>query len=91
MLRANLVQRVYAFIAPKLVAGADAKSPIEGSGISRMKDAVRLEDLEVIRFGEDVCMTGRLTGKSASYRSFGLQVSEKQNLCRREEKCLPES
>ncbi|WP_275443134.1 bifunctional diaminohydroxyphosphoribosylaminopyrimidine deaminase/5-amino-6-(5-phosphoribosylamino)uracil reductase RibD [Petralouisia muris] len=91
VLRANLVQRVYAFIAPKLVAGADAKSPIEGSGISRMKDAVRLEDLEVIRFGEDVCMTGRLTGKSASYRSFGLQVSEKQNLCRREEKCLPES
>lgn len=65
-LRANLVQRVYAFIAPKLVAGADAKSPVEGSGISRMKDAVRLEDLEVIRFGEDLCMTGRLTVKSAA-------------------------
>lgn len=56
----NLVQRVYAFIAPKLVAGANAKSPIEGAGIPRMKDAVALEDVEVMRFGDDICMTGKV-------------------------------
>lgn len=56
----NLVQRVYAFIAPKLVAGANAKSPIEGAGIPRMKDAAALEDVEVMRFGDDICMTGKV-------------------------------
>ncbi len=59
-LKENLVQRVYAFIAPKLVAGAKAKSPVEGAGISRMKEAVRLKDVEVARYGEDLCMTGRV-------------------------------
>lgn len=59
-LKENLVQRVYAFIAPKLVAGAKAKSPIEGSGVSRMKDAVKLNDVEVTKFDGDLCMTGRI-------------------------------
>ena len=63
-LQEGLVQRAYAFIAPKLVAGAAAKSPIEGSGIPRMEDAVKLRDLEITRFGEDLCMTGRIAGKA---------------------------
>ncbi|MCI9176484.1 MAG: bifunctional diaminohydroxyphosphoribosylaminopyrimidine deaminase/5-amino-6-(5-phosphoribosylamino)uracil reductase RibD [Lachnospiraceae bacterium] len=62
-LKENLVQRVYAFIAPKLVAGANAKSPIEGAGISRMKDAVALKDVEVTGFGGDICMTGKVAKK----------------------------
>ncbi len=60
MLQENLVQRVYAFVAPKLVAGAGAKSPVEGSGILRMKDAVELEDVEVSRMGKDICITGKI-------------------------------
>lgn len=58
-LQEGLAQRVYAFIAPKLVAGAKAKSPVEGRGIPRMADAVRLTDVEITRFGEDLCMAGR--------------------------------
>lgn len=58
----GLVQRVYAFIAPKLVAGSQAKSPVEGKGISRMEDAVALKQIEIARFGEDLCMTGRIGG-----------------------------
>lgn len=60
VLRENLIQRVYTFIAPKLVAGADAKSPIEGRGILRMKDAVKLQDIEISSFGEDICISGRI-------------------------------
>lgn len=63
LLQEGLVQRVYAFIAPKLVAGAAAKSPVEGSGIPRMEDAIRLTDVELDRFGEDICVTGRIAGK----------------------------
>lgn len=60
VLRENLVQRVYAFIAPKLVAGANAKTPVEGKGISYMKDAVKLEHIQVSLFGVDICVSGRV-------------------------------
>lgn len=59
-LQENLIQRVYAFIAPKLVAGAAAKSPVEGRGILKMKDAVKLQDIEISSFGEDICISGRI-------------------------------
>lgn len=65
VLRQNLIQRVYAFVAPKLVAGANAKSPVEGAGISRMGDALELQDIEISSFGRDVCITGRM-GKEIS-------------------------
>lgn len=57
-LHEHLVQRVYAFIAPKLIAGAAAKSPVEGRGILRMQDAVKLQDVEMSVYGEDICITG---------------------------------
>lgn len=59
-LRENLVQRVYAFIAPKLVAGANAKTPVEGEGISYMKDAIKLKHIQVSLFGVDICVSGRV-------------------------------
>lgn len=65
VLQENLVQRVYAFVAPKLVAGANAKSPVEGAGVSSMKDALQLQDIEISSFGRDICITGRM-GKEIS-------------------------
>ena len=41
-LRQGLVQRVYAFVAPKLIAGADAKSPVEGTGRSDLPSPVNM-------------------------------------------------
>lgn len=66
MLSEQLVQRVYAFIAPKLVAGATAKSPIEGNGIEKMQDAIKLQNVETIIYGEDICITGRVGEKTCS-------------------------
>lgn len=63
ILREGLVQRIYAFVAPKLVAGAKAKSPVEGVGISRMRDAVLLQETETTMYGKDICITGRIGGK----------------------------
>lgn len=59
-LKEKLVQKVYAFVAPKLVAGAGAKSPVEGVGIARMEDAVKLQEIEISSFGKDICITGRM-------------------------------
>lgn len=60
MLEEHLVQRVYAFIAPKLVAGAGAKSPVEGTGIKKMQDALNLHQVETEFYGRDICITGRV-------------------------------
>lgn len=59
-LQERVVQRIYAFVAPKLVAGAGAKSPVEGVGIARMEDAVKLQETEISSYGEDICITGRI-------------------------------
>ncbi len=59
-LTGHFVQRVYAFIAPKLIAGENAKSPIEGAGIAKMSDAIKLKDLETRTLGEDICVSGRV-------------------------------
>ncbi len=67
-LQEGLVQRVYAFVAPKLVAGANAKSPVEGLGIPKMEDAVTVEGIEVSKFGEDICITGRIENQNAVCR-----------------------
>ena len=61
-LEAGLVDRVYAYIAPKLVGGSKAKTPVEGRGIPVMAQAVELENLEMLTLGKDICLTGRVSG-----------------------------
>lgn len=60
MLEEHLVQRVYAFVAPKLVAGAGAKTPIEGTGVLKMRDAIPLHQVKTEFYGKDICITGRV-------------------------------
>ncbi len=60
LLEAGLVDRVYAFLGPKLVGGADSKSPVEGKGVAKMADAAELEEIEVERFDDDIMITGRV-------------------------------
>ena len=55
-LREGLVDEVYAFVAPKVVGGAEAKTPVEGRGVDRMADALRFRLRGVERVGEDVLL-----------------------------------
>ncbi len=59
-LRLGLVDRVQAYIAPKLIGGAAARGPVEGPGIARMADAVALTDPTITRLGEDILIEGRI-------------------------------
>lgn len=59
-LQENLVDRVYAFIAPKLIGGAKALSPVEGEGIQKMGDAIKLKDMECRIIEDDILITGRV-------------------------------
>ena len=57
-LRQRVVDRIAIFAAPKLLGGG--LSAIEGLGLLKMKDAIRLEDLEVWQVGEDLLIEARL-------------------------------
>ncbi|MDY4884306.1 MAG: bifunctional diaminohydroxyphosphoribosylaminopyrimidine deaminase/5-amino-6-(5-phosphoribosylamino)uracil reductase RibD [Anaerovibrio sp.] len=58
LLQAGLVDRVYAFIAPKLVGGRDALTPVEGEGFQELDRAVELENIQLRQLGSDVLLTG---------------------------------
>jgi len=60
-LKAGIVDKVMVFIAPKIVGGADAKTPVAGSGILRMDDALRLRDVHVRKYGGDISVEGYVT------------------------------
>lgn len=55
---AGLVDRVVAFVAPVVIGGDSALSPVGGNGVERMADALRLNDVQFETFGDDVAVTG---------------------------------
>ncbi len=57
-LAAGLVNKVYAYIAPKLIGGSEAPSPVGGVGIGHLNDALRLRDTEVVTLGDDILFSG---------------------------------
>ena len=58
LLDAGLVDRAQAFIAPVLIGGALAPSPVAGVGAAVMADAVRLEHTTMEQIGPDWLITG---------------------------------
>lgn len=59
-LRAGLVDEIYAFVAPKIIGGTAAKTPVEGQGIAKMADAIQLKEICCEKIGEDVLLRGKL-------------------------------
>lgn len=56
----GIVDKVISFIAPKIIGGAQAKTPVGGLGIPLMKDALILSDVSMSRFGDDLMVEGYL-------------------------------
>jgi len=59
-LQAKAVDEIYAFIAPKIIGGASAKSPVEGEGIELMNNAIVLDSIEVEMVESDLLVKGRI-------------------------------
>lgn len=54
------VQKVLAFIAPKIVGGQDAPSPVGNLGLATMTDALTLENVSWHQLGSDFMVKGYL-------------------------------
>ena len=57
---ARQIDEVHVFIAPKLVGGDAALSPIGGHGLAQMPDGLTLEDVVVEQLDPDVHLFGRV-------------------------------
>lgn len=54
---AEVVDRAHFFIAPKLIGGAHAPTPLDGPGLATPRE---LQNLRVRRYGPDLALEGRL-------------------------------
>lgn len=60
MFKSGLVNEVIVYLAPKVVGGGAAKTPVEGEGVSKMADAFLLGTPRIERFGSDLKLTYKL-------------------------------
>jgi diaminohydroxyphosphoribosylaminopyrimidine deaminase/5-amino-6-(5-phosphoribosylamino)uracil reductase len=60
-LEEEIVDEVFMFIAPKLVGGEHAKTPVEGKGVDLMSDAFKVEQLKSMMIGEDIMIRGKIS------------------------------
>lgn len=56
----KLVDKVYFFIAPKIVGGKEAKTPVAGTGILNLQEALSLKDIQIEKLEEDILIIGRV-------------------------------
>ncbi|WP_088894026.1 bifunctional diaminohydroxyphosphoribosylaminopyrimidine deaminase/5-amino-6-(5-phosphoribosylamino)uracil reductase RibD [Leptolyngbya ohadii] len=54
------VQKILAFIAPKIIGGATAPSPIGDLGLERMTEAIELEEVKWRSIGSDLLLEGTI-------------------------------
>lgn len=54
----GLVDKVMFFISPKIIGGKEAIGSVMGQGIARVERSVRIKDLKLRRFGEDILVEG---------------------------------
>ena len=59
-LKAGIVDKVMFFIAPKIIGGTDAPSPIGGEGIQRLAEAHELRDVAIKSIDGDILIEGYL-------------------------------
>lgn len=53
-IKENLVDELYFFIAPKIIGGRTAPSPVGGEGFRRVEQGLKLGAYSVMRIGDDV-------------------------------------
>jgi diaminohydroxyphosphoribosylaminopyrimidine deaminase/5-amino-6-(5-phosphoribosylamino)uracil reductase len=56
----KLVDKVYFFIAPKIIGGKEAKTPVAGTGILNLQEALALKDIQFEKLEEDILIIGRV-------------------------------
>lgn len=57
-LEEGIVDKVQVYIAPKIIGGEKAKTPVGGIGIDQLKDHFKVKNIEVSKIGQDILIEG---------------------------------
>lgn len=57
----KLVDKVYFFIAPKIIGGKNAKSAIAGEGVKRLTNSLRISEWKFFQIGPDLFIEGEVS------------------------------
>jgi len=57
-LGAGIVDKVLIFVAPKIIGGRGAKTPVEGAGVETIAEAMSVQGMSVRRIGSDIAIEG---------------------------------
>lgn len=63
-INAGIVDKVLCFIAPKILGGEKAITPVEGEGFNTMEKAIKLKNINTEKFGEDILIEAYIAGRS---------------------------
>lgn len=55
---AGLVDKVHAYVAPRIIGGREALGPVGGTGVEHLADVVSLRELDATRLGTDLLISG---------------------------------
>ena len=58
----GLADRILFFIAPKIIGGKDAITSVEGHGVKKVSNSIKLKDVEIKRIGEDILIEANTLG-----------------------------
>jgi len=59
-LKQGIVDEVFMFVAPKMVGGEHAKTPVSGKGVDVMDQAFNITDMKTMKVGEDLMIRGKV-------------------------------
>jgi diaminohydroxyphosphoribosylaminopyrimidine deaminase/5-amino-6-(5-phosphoribosylamino)uracil reductase len=61
----GIVNKVVSFIAPKIIGGKEAPSPVGGTGLSSMEDAIGVNDWHFRKMGNDILIEGYIDNEES--------------------------
>ena len=61
MLKEKLVDKIFAFVAPKILGGENSLTAVAGAGFEKLSDAVKLKNFTAQKLGEDFLLSGYVT------------------------------
>ena len=67
-LHQRVVDKVAFFIAPKIIGGVNAKTPVEGEGVGKLSRSLTLYDMRSEILGEDLLVEGYLIARKIPVR-----------------------
>lgn len=61
-LSSGIVDKIYIFIAPKIIGGKASKPAVGGAGVNKLIDAINIKNIKITKIGTDLLIEGEAKG-----------------------------